>query len=348
MLFSRAVWFFFWPLKLHVCGPGWKTMLKTSAMTIITCSLLSCHDLAVPFARMWVVEKTAVCWRWCPAGDAGGRSGRPAGDSAVGGLSVCPPSLPGDGQQPPVIWWVSLWEVDCFLWKVCNENCGRANQPVSSVFPISSSSLIRWSSRTVQPRRAGATPLPSQRRSLAGRLHRAALQLLLLQSVSVPLPLPPLCVCQPLLFCPCSPREKVPLHSLLDLLPYCLLYNVSVRSRLFPANQFRRPCYFKMKHFSSALRNGCSEFPLCSTQLYVCTYQRLWTFPGIQQNLHIVLIMDCSSSTFTINCESNPAFYRKCSVQWMEGWSECSMKKVSVEGTDLARCLWLSVEWSRR
>ncbi|XP_056229968.1 cytoplasmic dynein 2 heavy chain 1 isoform X2 [Seriola aureovittata] len=48
----------------------------------------------------------------------------------------------------------------------------------------------------------------------------------------------------------------------------------------------------------------------------------------IQQNLHIVLIMDCSNSTFTINCESNPAFYRKCSVQWMEGWTESSMKKI--------------------
>ncbi|XP_017286523.1 cytoplasmic dynein 2 heavy chain 1 isoform X3 [Kryptolebias marmoratus] len=48
----------------------------------------------------------------------------------------------------------------------------------------------------------------------------------------------------------------------------------------------------------------------------------------IQQNLHIVLIMDCSNSNFTINCESNPAFYRKCSVQWMEGWSDSSMKKI--------------------
>ncbi|KAM4743047.1 cytoplasmic dynein 2 heavy chain 1 isoform 3-T4 [Anableps anableps] len=48
----------------------------------------------------------------------------------------------------------------------------------------------------------------------------------------------------------------------------------------------------------------------------------------IQQNLHIVLIMDCSNSNFTISCESNPAFYRKCSVQWMEGWSESSMKKI--------------------
>uniref|UniRef100_A0A8C4HFM9 Cytoplasmic dynein 2 heavy chain 1 n=1 Tax=Dicentrarchus labrax TaxID=13489 RepID=A0A8C4HFM9_DICLA len=52
----------------------------------------------------------------------------------------------------------------------------------------------------------------------------------------------------------------------------------------------------------------------------------------IQQNLHIVLIMDCSNSNFTINCESNPAFYRKCSVQWMEGWSESSMKKVNGGG----------------
>lgn len=55
-------------------------------------------------------------------------------------------------------------------------------------------------------------------------------------------------------------------------------------------------------------------------------------FLGIKQNLHIVLIMDCSNSNFTINCESNPAFYRKCSVQWMEGWSESSMKKVGGRG----------------
>lgn len=43
--------------------------------------------------------------------------------------------------------------------------------------------------------------------------------------------------------------------------------------------------------------------------------------------------MDCSNPNFTINCESNPALYRKCSVQWMEGWSESSMRKV---GTELA------------
>ncbi|XP_018422828.1 PREDICTED: cytoplasmic dynein 2 heavy chain 1 [Nanorana parkeri] len=48
----------------------------------------------------------------------------------------------------------------------------------------------------------------------------------------------------------------------------------------------------------------------------------------VLQNLHIVLIMDCTNTNFTINCESNPALYKKCSVQWMEGWSDRSMKKI--------------------
>ncbi|XP_053312461.1 cytoplasmic dynein 2 heavy chain 1 isoform X2 [Spea bombifrons] len=48
----------------------------------------------------------------------------------------------------------------------------------------------------------------------------------------------------------------------------------------------------------------------------------------VLQNLHIVLIMDCTNPNFTINCESNPALYKKCSVQWMERWSEGSMKKI--------------------
>ena len=45
----------------------------------------------------------------------------------------------------------------------------------------------------------------------------------------------------------------------------------------------------------------------------------------VKRNLHIVLIMDSSSKTFTSNCESNPAFYKSCSFQWMEGWSRESM-----------------------
>ncbi|EMP37963.1 Cytoplasmic dynein 2 heavy chain 1 [Chelonia mydas] len=48
----------------------------------------------------------------------------------------------------------------------------------------------------------------------------------------------------------------------------------------------------------------------------------------IQQNLHIVLIMDSTNLNFTINCESNPALHKKCQVLWMESWSESSMKKI--------------------
>ncbi|XP_022103094.1 cytoplasmic dynein 2 heavy chain 1-like isoform X1 [Acanthaster planci] len=45
-------------------------------------------------------------------------------------------------------------------------------------------------------------------------------------------------------------------------------------------------------------------------------------------NLHIILIMDCKNSSFTMNCQSNPALYKKCSVQWMEGWSKDSMREL--------------------
>ncbi|KAJ8798091.1 hypothetical protein J1605_001582 [Eschrichtius robustus] len=48
----------------------------------------------------------------------------------------------------------------------------------------------------------------------------------------------------------------------------------------------------------------------------------------IQQNLHIVLIMDSANLNFIINCESNPALHKKCQVLWMEGWSDSSMKKI--------------------
>ncbi|XP_034521541.1 LOW QUALITY PROTEIN: cytoplasmic dynein 2 heavy chain 1 [Ailuropoda melanoleuca] len=48
----------------------------------------------------------------------------------------------------------------------------------------------------------------------------------------------------------------------------------------------------------------------------------------IQQNLHIVLIMDSANLNFIINCESNPALHKKCQVLWMEGWSDSSMRKI--------------------
>ena len=42
-------------------------------------------------------------------------------------------------------------------------------------------------------------------------------------------------------------------------------------------------------------------------------------------NLHVVLIMDCSSSNFVINCEANPALYKCCSFQWLDSWTKSSM-----------------------
>ncbi|XP_066286377.1 cytoplasmic dynein 2 heavy chain 1-like isoform X1 [Branchiostoma lanceolatum] len=48
----------------------------------------------------------------------------------------------------------------------------------------------------------------------------------------------------------------------------------------------------------------------------------------IQMNLHVVLIMDCSNTNFTVMCESNPSLYKQCLVQWMEGWSKDSMLQV--------------------
>ena len=38
--------------------------------------------------------------------------------------------------------------------------------------------------------------------------------------------------------------------------------------------------------------------------------------------------MDCSNPSFTQNCESNPALYKQCEVQWMEYWSQSSILKI--------------------
>ena len=48
----------------------------------------------------------------------------------------------------------------------------------------------------------------------------------------------------------------------------------------------------------------------------------------IQKNLHVALIMDCANSKFSVNCESNPAFFKQCTVQWLDSWSRESMIKV--------------------
>lgn len=51
----------------------------------------------------------------------------------------------------------------------------------------------------------------------------------------------------------------------------------------------------------------------------------------VHSNLHIVLILDCSRDTFFATCESNPAFYNRCFLQWMDSWRPESMLQVKVE-----------------
>ncbi|KAL6598153.1 dynein heavy chain and region D6 of dynein motor-domain-containing protein [Neocallimastix sp. 'constans'] len=46
-------------------------------------------------------------------------------------------------------------------------------------------------------------------------------------------------------------------------------------------------------------------------------------------NLHIVLILDCSSQDFTNICEANPAFYSQCRLMWIDAYTQESMKILS-------------------
>lgn len=138
------------------------------------------------------------------AGDAAGRPGGPAGGSAVGRLSVCPPVFLRDDQQPAVIRWVRHRGIYTWMWTV-----GVTSPEHRFTNQKSSCHRSRWSSRCVLPRGAGAAALLPQRRCLSGRLHRTALQLLLSQSVAVLSPAPS--VWSPLLW-------SVPIYLLLEVL----------------------------------------------------------------------------------------------------------------------------------
>ncbi|KAI8621722.1 dynein heavy chain and region D6 of dynein motor-domain-containing protein [Chytriomyces sp. MP71] len=51
----------------------------------------------------------------------------------------------------------------------------------------------------------------------------------------------------------------------------------------------------------------------------------------VRRNLHIVLILDSANPQFVANCESNPAIYTRCQIQWMDSWSSESMKSICEE-----------------
>lgn len=41
----------------------------------------------------------------------------------------------------------------------------------------------------------------------------------------------------------------------------------------------------------------------------------------VKTNLHIALIMDPGHKDFLPRCQSNPAVYTRCSIQWWDQWS---------------------------
>ncbi|CAM1329611.1 Uncharacterised protein at_DN1743, partial [Pycnogonum litorale] len=48
----------------------------------------------------------------------------------------------------------------------------------------------------------------------------------------------------------------------------------------------------------------------------------------VKKNLHVVLVMDYTDPEFSVKCESNPAFYKHCSLLWLDSWCSASMAKI--------------------
>ncbi|KAL2914266.1 hypothetical protein HK105_206212 [Polyrhizophydium stewartii] len=49
----------------------------------------------------------------------------------------------------------------------------------------------------------------------------------------------------------------------------------------------------------------------------------------VRRHLHVVLVLDSASPQFASNCESNPALYTRCQLQWMDAWSLDSMAQLA-------------------
>ena len=60
-------------------------------------------------------------------------------------------------------------------------------------------------------------------------------------------------------------------------------------------------------------------------------YKTLYSFftARVKQNLHIVISMDPENSSYQSRCESNPALFTHCSVQWLDSWSADGMVAVA-------------------
>lgn len=71
-------------------------------------------------------------------------------------------------------------------------------------------------------------------------------------------------------------------------------------------------------------------------------YKTLYSFftARVRQNLHIVISMDPQNSNYQARCESNPALFTHCSVQWLDSWSASGM--VAVAQTQLREAMEVS------
>lgn len=80
--------------------------------------------------------------------------------------------------------------------------------------------------------------------------------------------------------------------------------------------------------------------------VYILKHVVHFSVSGVVSNLHVVLIMDCTNDNFSMNCESNPAFFKQCSVQWLDGWTRESMVKVLLELLNFHHCHVISMFFS--
>jgi dynein heavy chain 2 len=48
----------------------------------------------------------------------------------------------------------------------------------------------------------------------------------------------------------------------------------------------------------------------------------------IRRNLRVVLAMDPTNTKFTSRCQSNPAIFTQCSIQWIESWSKQGLARI--------------------
>lgn len=89
----------------------------------------------------------------------------------------------------------------------------------------------------------------------------------------------------------------------------------------------------ELESIFSSLKNQHSEEGVRSTLLE-------YFVSRIKKNLHFVLLFDASDTKLASNCESNPALYTRCSMEWVTSWVPDSMSAIArkmITGDDALR-----------